>query len=468
MAIMAKREGERSRKMAKVYFIDVTNRDGVQAARIEMSKFQRTMVNYYLGQMGVYQSEFAFPFIWHERNYVEANLELAEEGVMGDLILEGWCRAVVGDVQKSLRHAGLKHLNVSISTSEQMIGGKFRGKIDAEGVIHMMVDAVQASLEGGVLTVGANAEDSSRSDMAYLLCFARAAKDAGACRLRYCDTLGLESPDSIYQRVYALARETGMDIEVHCHNDLGMAVANSVSAAKAAVNAGVDIYINTTINGMGERAGNADLLSCILAIRFARGIGEYLQIGNDLDLSVAWKLGHYVADAFGLPVPINQVGIGANAFAHESGIHADGMLKDRHNYEIYDYELLGRSQWSYWPTGRVITTGEYGGLNGLRHVYEQLGIAFEDDNAALEILNLVQVANAHNQMQLTLDELRFIAEHPHQVHKLLSLNIPDPSEHVGVRREQDLVEAGGGEEDRGNGNGMHVPWSEVVPRRAAP
>jgi homocitrate synthase NifV len=233
-----------------------------------MSKFQRTMVNYYLGQLGVYQAEFAFPFIWHEENYASANVELAEMGVMGDLILEGWCRAVVGDVQKSLQNTKVKHLNVSISTSDQMIEGKFRGKVDHQGVIDMMVDAVHAALEGGALTVGANAEDSSRSDMDYLVRFARAAKDAGACRVRYCDTLGLESPDSIYQRVYTLARETGVDIELHCHNDLGMAVANSVAAAKAAVNAGVDVYINTTINGMGERAGNADLLSCILAIKF--------------------------------------------------------------------------------------------------------------------------------------------------------------------------------------------------------
>jgi isopropylmalate/homocitrate/citramalate synthase len=464
----------REDEMGKVYFIDVTNRDGVQASRIEMSKFQRTMVNCYLGQMGIHQSEFGFPFIWHEKNYIDANLELGAEGVMGDLILEGWTRAVVGDVQKSLQHTGIQHLNVSVSTSNQMIDGKFQGRIDKDGVIDMMKNAVQAALEGGALTVGANAEDSSRSDMDYLIRFARAAKDAGACRVRYCDTLGLESPDSIYQRVFALARETGIDIELHCHNDLGMAVANSVSGAKAAVNAGVDVYINTTVNGMGERAGNADLLSCILAIKFARGIGDVLELGNDVDLNVAWKLGHYVADAFGLPVPINQVGIGANAFAHESGIHADGMLKDRHNYEIYDYELLGRSQWSYWPTGRVITTGEYGGLNGLRHVYEQLGITFEDDEAALQILNLVQAANAHNQIQLAPDELRFIAEHPRQVHKLLSLSIPDPAEHIGVRREMDLVEAirsngngNGHGNGNGNGNGVQVPWVEVAPRRAS-
>jgi len=450
--------------MGKVYFIDVTNRDGVQAARTEMSKFQRTMVNYYLGQLGVHQSEFGFPFIWHEKNYVEANVELAEMGVMGDLILEGWCRAVVDDVEKSLKETNVKHLNVSISTSDQMIQGKFRGKLDQESVISMMQDAVQAALGCGALTVGANAEDASRTDLDYLIRFARAAKDVGACRVRYCDTLGLDSPDSIYQRVYALAREVGIDIELHCHNDLGMAVANSVSGAKGAVNAGVNAYINTTINGAGERAGNADLLSCILAIKFARGIGDHLEIGDDIDLSITWKLGHYVADAFGQPVPINQVGIGANAFAHESGIHADGMLKDRHNYELYDHELLGRSQWSYTPTGRVITTGEYGGLNGLRHVYEQLGITFENSEAALQILNLVQAANAHNQVQLKPDELAFIAEYPRQVHKILSLTIPDPAEHIGVRREQDIVGATNGN-GWGNGESAQVPWCEVAPMR---
>ncbi|NLF01827.1 MAG: homocitrate synthase [Anaerolineales bacterium] len=447
----------------KVYFIDVTNRDGVQAARLEMSKFQRTMVNYYLGKLGVHQSEFGFPFIWHEQNYCEANAALAEQGVMGNMILEGWTRAVPGDVIKSLQKTPVRHLNVSISTSDQMINAKFQGKLTHESVISSMIDSVHAALEGGALTVGANAEDASRTELDYLIRFARAAKEAGACRVRYCDTLGLDSPDSIYQRIYTLARETGIDIELHCHNDVGMAVANSVSGAKGAVNGGVNAYINTTVNGVGERAGNADLLSCILAIRFARGVSDYLQIGDNLDLTMAWKLGHYVADAFGQPIAITQVGIGANAFAHESGIHADGMLKDRHNYEIYDHELLGRAQWSYVPTGRVITTGEYGGMNGLRHVYEQLGVKFEDNETALYILNLVQATNAHNQKQLASDELLFIADHPREVHKLLTVSIPDPAECIGVRREQDI------ETHKEPGNGrekvVEAPWCENSPLR---
>ena len=122
--------------MGKVHFIDVTNRDGVQAARVEMSKFQRTMVNYYLGKLGVFQSEFAFPFVWHEKNYVDANCELAELGALGDLVLEGWSRGVVSDVETSLRTTKVKHLNVSISTSDQMIHGKFRGTHEQEHHLH--------------------------------------------------------------------------------------------------------------------------------------------------------------------------------------------------------------------------------------------------------------------------------------------------------------------------------------------
>ena len=426
--------------MGKVYFLDVTNRDGVQAARLEMSKFQRTMLNHYLGQMGIYQSEFGFPFIWSERNYIEANLDLKEKGVMGDMMLSGWCRAVTGDVEKALQHPRIKHLSLSIPTSEQMLNGKFRGRLDKESLIAMMVDAVNAALSNGIEGVTVNAEDASRTDIGYLTRFAEAAQKAGAKRIRYCDTLGYESPESIYRRIYALASEVGLDIETHCHNDLGMAVANSISAAQASVAAGVDVYINTTVNGMGERAGNADLLSCILAIKFSRGIADRLEFGREPNLAIAWKLAHYVADAFSLPLPINQVGVGDNAFAHESGIHADGMLKDRHNYELYDHELLGRSQWSVKPTGRIITTGEFGGLTGLRYVYEQLGIKFDNEEIALQTLNLVQAANAHNQTQLTSDELRFIVDFPCEVHKLLTVTIPDPIELNGVRREEDLLQ----------------------------
>ena len=179
--------------MPRIYFIDVTNRDTVQASRINLSKLQKTMVNVYLGKLGIHQSEFGFPYSKNEQNYVRANLELKEMGAMGNLILEGWCRAIVPDVAAGVS-SGVKHLNVSISTSDQMILHKFRGKLDREAIIQEMVASVIYAKEHGVKTVGANAEDASRTDLGYLIEFAQAAREAGADRFRYCDTLGYDTP----------------------------------------------------------------------------------------------------------------------------------------------------------------------------------------------------------------------------------------------------------------------------------
>ena len=405
--------------MPQIRFIDVTNRDAVQASRIIMAKLQKTMLNLYLSEMGIYQSEFSFPTVNHERNYIQGNLELKESGVFNNLVLEGWCRALVSDVEASLS-TGIKDLNVSISTSDQMILHKFHGKLDRDSVIREMTDAVHYARSHGVSSIGVNAEDASRTDIAYLIEFAQAAKKAGADRVRYCDTLGYDTPTTIQERIRKLADKARMPIELHCHNDLGMAVANAISGAMAAIDSGVDAYINTSVNGVGERAGQTDLVSCILALMHGRDMQHY-KIGDKLNLKIADKLAKYVSYAFGIPIPINQPGVGANIFAHEAGIHADGALKDRRNYELFDYEILGRGEDTRIPTGRVITTGEFGGVAGFRYVYEKIGVTFADNESAKHILELVQFASAHTQKPLTDDELRFIARYPEQARIILTL-----------------------------------------------
>ena len=404
-----------------IYIIDVTNRDGVQTAKLGLAKLEKTMINYYLNDLGVHQSEFGFPTTRHETNYLNANIELAEMGVLKPIILEGWIRAVAEDVVKAFKMTAVKHLNLSISTSEQMTQGKFQGRKTREDVIVEMTQAVDKAKELGAHSIGVNAEDASRTDMPFLVRFSKAAKEHGADRLRYCDTLGCESPFTIYDRIRELAMETGMPIEIHCHNDLGMAVACSVAAAKAALDAGVDMYINTCINGMGERAGNADLLSVLLALKKGNGFGAEYTLDQKINLSKMWRLAKYASYAFNVPIPINQVGVGANAFAHASGIHADGVIKDRNNYELYDFEELGRGEPEIVETGRQIVMGEYSGVRGFRNVYERLEIEFANDESAREILELVRYANVLKQKPLVADELRFIAKHPAQVKKLLTL-----------------------------------------------
>ncbi|MFA5356684.1 MAG: homocitrate synthase [Candidatus Omnitrophota bacterium] len=405
----------------KIYIIDVTNRDGVQTSRICLSKLEKTMINIYLNEIGAFQSEFGFPLTRHETNYLNANLDLAKKGVLSPIHMEGWLRATRADVKSAFKLVpGLKHVNLSISTSDQMIVHKFKGKLDHSSVIKEMTDAVKEARKLGVESIGVNAEDASRTRMDYLVEFAGAAKDAGADRVRYCDTLGYDTPFSIYDRIKMLAEDVKIPVEVHCHNDLGLVVANSISGAKAACDSGVDAYINTCVNGMGERAGNADLVSVILAIKYGSGMQDY-SLDERIDLKAAWKICKYASYAFGVPIPINQPGIGANAFAHESGIHADGALKDRRNYELYDYEELGRGEPEIIETGRKITAGEYSGIKGFRNVYEKLEVVFRDDKEATEVLELVRYANVHNQKPLVDDELKFIAKYPDIARKIFTM-----------------------------------------------
>lgn len=407
----------------KIYFVDVTNRDGVQTSRLGLAKLQKTIINLMLDDMGITQSEFGFPTTKHEINYLNGNLELVELGVISKIKLSGWMRGIAGDVELSFKNVPkLKNINLSQSTSEQMINGKYLGKKTPQDIINMTCEAVECAVALGAEDIGINAEDASRSDLDFLIRYAKEAKRCGARRFRYCDTLGYEDPQTTYERIYKIAKETEMPLEMHFHNDLGMAAACSVMGARAAIDAGVDAYINTAINGMGERAGNADLVSCLLAILKSAGFKNKYNIDPNIDLSKAWKLAKYTSYAFGVPIPINQPAVGDNAFAHESGIHADGALKDRRNYELYDFEELGRGEPEIIETGRMITTGEYGGIKGFRNVYDNLELEFKDEHEARNILELARYANVHTQKPLTSSELRFIYYYPDIAAKIMTVS----------------------------------------------
>ncbi|MFA5645866.1 MAG: homocitrate synthase [Candidatus Ratteibacteria bacterium] len=407
--------------MPKIYLLDVTNRDGVQTAHLSLAKLEKTMINLYLNTMGVHQSEFGFPVTRHETNYLNANLRLAKKKVLHPIKLSGWLRALKQDVDDAFSNlSGLEYLNLSISTSDQMITGKFLGKRNFSGIVREMTDAVECAKKYGAKGIGVNAEDASRTSVEKLVEFGIAARDAGATRFRYCDTLGRDTPFSIYEKVVEVASKAKLPVEIHCHNDLGMVVACSIAGAKAALDGGMDAFINTTVNGMGERAGNADLVSVILAVKYGAGMDSY-QLDEQIDLSMAWKISHYASYAFKVPLSINQVGVGSNAFAHSSGIHVDGALKDRRNYELYDYEELGRGEPEIFETGRKIILGEYSGIKGLRNIYGKLEIEFKDDNEARDILELARYANVHKQKPLTNDELKFIATYPEEARLLMTV-----------------------------------------------
>lgn len=405
-----------------IYFVDVTNRDGVQTANLGLSKLEKTIVNIYLNEMGIFQSEFGFPTTRHETFYLQANLELAKMGVLKPIQLGGWVRATPADVETTFKLVpGIKHLNLSISTSDQMINGKFKGKKDKNDILEMMVDALETAKALGAECIGVNAEDSSRTDMDFLIKYASAAKEHGACRIRYCDTLGYDNPFSIYKAIKTLAENVGLPIGIHCHNDLGMAVANSVAAAMAAIDGGQDAYINVTVNGIGERTGNADLVSTVLAVTKSKGFAEKYQLGRPIDLTKAWRIAKFASYAFGVPISINQPGVGTNVFAHASGIHADGVLKDPANYELYHFSEIGRGEPELVQTGTEICSGEYSGVSGFRHIMGKMEVSFKDSDEAREILELVRYANVEAQKPLVEEELLFIAKYPQIAKQLLTL-----------------------------------------------
>ena len=274
----------------------------------------------------------------------------------------------------------------------------------------------------GAESIGVNAEDASRTDIDYLVEFGLAAKEHGADRLRYCDTLGYDNPFTIYDNARMLAEKVGLPIELHCHDDLGMAVANSIAGAKGVIDGGQDAYINTTINGIGERAGNADLIAVILAATKSKGFAEKYELAGQIKLKLASKIAKFARYAFDVPIPINQPGVGANAFAHASGIHADGVLKDPENYELYGYEELGRGEPIKVETGREIITGQYSGISGFSHVMGKLEVTVSRAGSRpMKSWSWSRYANVESHKPLVEDELLFIAKYPEIAKKLLTL-----------------------------------------------
>ena len=321
------------------------------------------------------QSEIGFPFLFHEVPYVRANVALAKAGAFGALRLSGWCRAVAGRRRARRSPLGLRHYNLSISTSDQMIAHKFRGKLDRTASSREMTAAVAAARAGGAATIGVNAEDGSRTDEGFLLEFALAAREAGADRVRYCDTIGGDTPSGSGSGSPSWPARSACRSRRTATTTWAWRWRTRVSGALGDLDAGQDAWVNTCVNGIGERSGNADLLSCILAFRHGFGVAARRRPATRWICPGPAGSALWASYAFGQPLPHNQPGIGANAFAHESGIHADGALKDRPTTSSMTTTRSARSRPTGTPgTGRVVLTGEYGGKAGFRHVMDGLGI----------------------------------------------------------------------------------------------
>ncbi len=299
-----------------VFIDDTTLRDGEQTAGVVFANEEKLHIARLLDRIGVHQIEAGIPAMGGDEK--AAITEIAHLGLSASVL--GWNRAVISDIRHSL-DCGVDAVAISISSSDIHIQHKL-GK-DRQWVLDSVSKSVKFAKDNG-LYVSVNAEDASRSDPDFLIEFAENARAAGADRLRYCDTVGVLDPLQIYKRVKALVDAVDIAIEMHTHNDFGMATADAIAGLEAGAT-----YVNTTVNGLGERAGNASMEELVMALRYTKGVEMNIQT------SLFRELSEYVALASGRAIPTWKPVVGGNLFVYESEGRASGVIRDPGTYEMF-------------------------------------------------------------------------------------------------------------------------------------
>lgn len=370
-------------KGAQVYIVDTTLRDGEQTAGVVFTNQEKVQIARYLDKIGVDQIEAGIPVMGgFEKDCIK---EIVSLGLKSSIM--AWNRAVISDIKQSIC-CGVDAVAISISTSDIHIEHKLQ--TTREDVLRRMGDAVKFAKDNQ-LYVSVNAEDASRSDIAYLTEFALTAKHACADRLRFCDTVGTLDPLKTYRYISTLKSVVGLDIEMHTHNDFGMATANALAGVYAGAN-----YVGVTVNGLGERAGNACLQEVIMGMKYLMNLD--LPYNTPLFREVA----EYVARASGRDLPVSKPIVGSNIFAHESGIHGDGVLKNPLTYEVFSPEEVGLE--------RQIVIGKHSGSAAVRSKFtREYGIELGEEEAK-EVLARARLMSIDKKRSLFDKELMYIYE----------------------------------------------------------
>jgi len=362
--------------------VDTTLRDGEQTAGVVFSNREKLRIARMLDNLGVHQIEAGIPVMGGDEKEVIKEIV----GYKLQASIMAWNRANVEDLKHSL-DCDVDAVAISISTSDIHIIHKLQ--TSREWVLESMIKAVEFAKEHN-LYISVNAEDASRSDFDFLVEFAKQAKAAGANRLRYCDTIGVLEPFKAFDIITELIKQTEMDIEMHTHNDFGMATANTLAGIKAGAR-----FLGVTVNGLGERAGNAALEEVAMALKHLHGVNLGV---NTKDFR---NLCEYVARASGRQLYPGKPIVGTNTFAHESGIHADGVLKNPATYEVFSPEDVGLE--------RQIVIGKHSGSKAIKMKFVEYGIDLSDQEAG-DLLSAVRSVTVDLKRTLFDKELMYIYE----------------------------------------------------------